>query len=145
MTRAELIAGRGSEEQQVAMLLAPFHGLAADRAVTERAGHLRRTSALRMPDALIAAAAIEHNCTLVTRNPFDFAGIPRPPGARRRRTVEAAKRDRRRRALLVPATRLAISKGNDFPEWASGWAADDVRGAQVGRSPYPGSTEALTH
>lgn len=75
VTRAELFAGRGSEEPRVTTLLAPFHELPVDRSVAERAGRLRRTSALRMPDALIAATAIEHDCTLLTRNPSDFAGI----------------------------------------------------------------------
>jgi predicted nucleic acid-binding protein len=59
----------------VSRLLAPFQELPVDRAVAERAGRLRRKKGLRLPDALIAATAIEHDCTLVTRNRADFASI----------------------------------------------------------------------
>lgn len=76
VTRAELYAGRGAEESQVGRLLAPFHELPVDRAVAERAGRLRRGSTIRLPDALIAATALEHDCTLVTRNRADFEGVP---------------------------------------------------------------------
>ncbi|CAN5816793.1 type II toxin-antitoxin system VapC family toxin [soil metagenome] len=76
VTRAELFAGRGAEESRVALLLAPFPELPVDRAVAERAGRLRRGSAIRLPDALIAATAIEHGCVLVTRNVRDFKDIP---------------------------------------------------------------------
>ncbi len=72
VTRAELFAGRGSEEPKVSTLLSPFAELPVDRAIAERAGRLRRASGMRMPDALIAATAIEHDCTLVTRNRADF-------------------------------------------------------------------------
>ena len=75
ITRAELFAGRGTEEPVVDQLLAPFAELPVDRAVAERAGRLRRGAALRMPDALIAATAIEHDCVLVTRNLTDFEGV----------------------------------------------------------------------
>ena len=75
VTRAELFAGRGSQEKVVTALLLPFMELPVDRAVAERAGRLRRTAGMRMPDALIAATAIEHDCTLLTRNARDFAGV----------------------------------------------------------------------
>lgn len=75
VTRAELLAGQGEEEPVVQQLLAPFGELAVDRAVAERAGRLRRRSAMRMPDALIAATALEHGCTLVTRNRADFEHV----------------------------------------------------------------------
>jgi len=39
-------------------------------------GRLRRILRIRTPDALIAATALEHGLTLVTRNVRDFAGVP---------------------------------------------------------------------
>ena len=75
VTRAELFAGRGTEEAVVGHLLAPFREMPVDRTVAERAGRLRRGSTIRMADALIAATAVEHGLTLMTRNVRDFEGI----------------------------------------------------------------------
>jgi len=72
VTRCELFAGRETEEGTVRRLLEPFEELPVDRSIAERAGRLRRTSGLRTPDALIAASALEHTLTLVTRNVGDF-------------------------------------------------------------------------
>ncbi len=64
-------------------LLSVFRELEIDRAVAERAGRLRREGNLRTPDALIAATALEHELSLMTRNVRDFEGITglrvRPP------------------------------------------------------------------
>ncbi len=83
ITRAELFSGRGAEERRVRRLLEPMTDLPVDAAIAERAGRLRRDSRLRLPDALVAATAVGHRLTLVTRNVRDFKGIRglklRPP------------------------------------------------------------------
>ena len=71
ITRAELFAG-SSATDQVATLLGPFREVTVDRAVAERAGRIRREAGVRLPDALIAATALEHRLSLVTRNRSDF-------------------------------------------------------------------------
>ncbi|AFL90051.1 putative nucleic acid-binding protein, contains PIN domain [Terriglobus roseus DSM 18391] len=41
--------------------------------IAERAALLRRTTRLKLPDAIIYATALEHDLTLVTRNTKDFS------------------------------------------------------------------------
>lgn len=71
ITRAELFAGN-TATNLVSILLSPFREIPVDRDVAERAGRIRRESGIRMPDALIAATAIEHGLGLATRNRADF-------------------------------------------------------------------------
>lgn len=71
ITRAELFAGN-TATNLVSTLLSPFREIPVDRDVAERAGRIRRESGIRMPDALIAATAIEHGLGLATRNRADF-------------------------------------------------------------------------
>ncbi|MEX1006436.1 MAG: type II toxin-antitoxin system VapC family toxin [Acidimicrobiia bacterium] len=75
VTRAELLAGGAGHEPAVRRLLAGMDELVVDRRVAERAGVLRR-SGLRMPDALIAATALVHQLTLLSRNTADFRKAP---------------------------------------------------------------------
>jgi predicted nucleic acid-binding protein len=71
ITRAELFAGNTASDLSV-QLLAPFRELMVDRPVAERAGRVAREFGLRLPDALIAATALEHQLDLVTRNRKHF-------------------------------------------------------------------------
>lgn len=75
VTRAELFSGRGAEERRIRLLLEPMANLPVDAVIAERAGRLRRGSGRRLPDALIAATAIQHRLTLVTRNVRGFEGV----------------------------------------------------------------------
>lgn len=74
VTRAELFAGNSAREE-VRVLLAPFRELIVDRQIAERAGRLRRETPIRLPDALIAATAIEHKLRLFARNRSDFEKV----------------------------------------------------------------------
>jgi predicted nucleic acid-binding protein len=76
ITRCELYAGRSSEEERVDTLLEPFLELGVDRQIASRAGRLRRDLPIRMPDALIAATALERRLTLLTRNRKHFELVP---------------------------------------------------------------------
>lgn len=83
VTRCELFAGRGADEDAIRLLLSPFTELPVDRAIAQRAGRLRRQVGIRIADALIAASALEHGLTLVTRNLRHYQPVPdlpvRPP------------------------------------------------------------------
>ena len=74
VTRAELFAGNTATNLSI-QLLAPFRELGVDRAVAERAGRIAREFGVRLPDALVAATAIEHSLGLVTRNRKHFESI----------------------------------------------------------------------
>jgi predicted nucleic acid-binding protein len=76
ITRCELFAGAGADEQTIGRLLSPFRELPVDRAIAEGAGRIRRDTEIRTPDALIAATALRFGLVLVTRNASDFAGVP---------------------------------------------------------------------
>ena len=67
ITRAELFAGNTATNLS-AQLLAPFKEIAVDRNIAERAGRVAREFGLRLPDAIIAATALEHQLQLATRN-----------------------------------------------------------------------------
>jgi hypothetical protein len=47
-----------------------------DRSIAERGGDLRRSLTISLPDALIAATALERDLVLVTRNRRDFERVP---------------------------------------------------------------------
>ena len=74
ITRAELFAGNTATNLS-AQLLAPFKELAIDRAIAERGGRVAREFGIRLPDALIAATALEHQLGLVTRNVKHFQTV----------------------------------------------------------------------
>ena len=75
ITRAELFSGRATEARRIRRLLDAMIDIQVDASVAERAGRIRRATSVRLPDALIAASAIEHRLVLVTRNVRDFVGI----------------------------------------------------------------------
>jgi predicted nucleic acid-binding protein len=74
VTRAELFSGNSASDVS-ARLLAPFREIPVDRAIAERSGRIRRETGIRLPDALIAATALERGLTLTTRNRRDFGTV----------------------------------------------------------------------
>lgn len=74
ITRAELFAG-SSGTDLVVQLLGPLREVAVDRDIAERAGRVRREAGIRLPDALIAATAIERKLELASRNTRDFERV----------------------------------------------------------------------
>jgi toxin FitB len=76
ITRAELFAGR-TDEANIRKLLLPYRELPIEQSTAERAGRLRRETSMQLSDALIAATALAHKLTLVTRNRRDFERVPR--------------------------------------------------------------------
>jgi predicted nucleic acid-binding protein len=74
VTRAELFAGTVATDALLG-LLAPFREIVVDRVIAERAGRVRRKSGIRLPDALIAATALEHRLSLATRNLKEFQQV----------------------------------------------------------------------
>jgi toxin FitB len=74
ITRAELFAGN-TATALATQLLAPFRELSVDRSVAERAGRVAREFGLRLPDAIIAATALEKGLQLSTRNAKDFENV----------------------------------------------------------------------
>ncbi len=74
ITRVELFAGNSASDLFV-QLLAPFREVEIDRAIAERAGRIRREAGIRLPDALIAATALERDLDLASRNTRDFTRV----------------------------------------------------------------------
>jgi predicted nucleic acid-binding protein len=74
VTRAELLAGNSATDL-VARLLAPFREIPVNRSIAERAGRVARESQVRLPDAIIAATALEGRLALATRNRKHFDGV----------------------------------------------------------------------
>ena len=75
ITRAELFAGPEREEMLVEAILGPYAEISVDRQIARRAGRLSRTMHLAIPDALIAATALEQGVPLITRNVRDFGRV----------------------------------------------------------------------
>ncbi len=79
ITRLELFGLPGlkdEEENKIAELLKPFPEIAVDSRIIDKAIRVRKTKRIKVPDAIIAATALEKECSLITRNIDDFKGIP---------------------------------------------------------------------
>ena len=70
ITRAEVLTGFDQVQAKAFLNLFPLHVLTEEDA--DLAASLRREHRWKLPDALQAAVAINHNLTLATRNSKDF-------------------------------------------------------------------------
>ena len=78
ITRLELFGLPGlkdEEEHKIVELLKPFPEIAVDSKIIDRAIRVRKAKRIKVPDAIIAATALEKECSLITRNIEDFKGI----------------------------------------------------------------------
>jgi predicted nucleic acid-binding protein len=78
ITRLELFGFPGltdEQEQKLLKLLEPFEEVAVDSGIIDRAISIRKTSRIKVPDAIIASTALEKNRFLVTHNWADFKDI----------------------------------------------------------------------
>jgi predicted nucleic acid-binding protein len=75
ITRAELAAMTGTIDSPVTRLLDAMTEIPVDAAVAQRGGRIRRLTGAPLANALIAATALEHDLTLVTRNLWEYKGI----------------------------------------------------------------------
>ncbi|MDP2862714.1 MAG: type II toxin-antitoxin system VapC family toxin [Desulfobacterales bacterium] len=78
ITRLELLGYPGlkyEEELKINELLNAFTEIAVDSNIIDKAIFIRKGIRIKVPDAIIAATALEKNCSLVTRNVEDFKGI----------------------------------------------------------------------
>lgn len=75
VTRCELFAGHNTDEPRLRRTLNQIDELPVDRVIAESAGRIRRTTQLGIPDALIAATALEHQLPLTTRNLRHFERV----------------------------------------------------------------------
>ncbi len=60
------------EKQFVQHLLSLFEVLYIDKPIADKVVEIRQKKKVKLPDAIIAATALEKQCTLVTRNVDDF-------------------------------------------------------------------------
>ncbi|NEQ37305.1 MAG: type II toxin-antitoxin system VapC family toxin [Okeania sp. SIO3I5] len=64
-----------SEANKMRIFLRRLISVALTETILDGAAEIRRNFRLKLPDALIAACAIQEDCTLVTRNTKDFQNI----------------------------------------------------------------------
>ena len=78
ITRLELFGYpdiKDEEEVKIAELLSTFTEIPVDSNIIDRAIIIRKNLRIKVPDAIIAASAIENECLLITHNTEDFKNI----------------------------------------------------------------------
>lgn len=69
-------AFRSIEEERITeQFVADLHTLPLSDRIVRQTIAIRKSRKIKLPDAIIAATALAHDCTLVTRNVSDFSSI----------------------------------------------------------------------
>jgi predicted nucleic acid-binding protein len=76
VTRCELFAGRDADEADLRRALDLLEEVMLSQATAESAGRIRRATDIPVPDALIAATALEHGMPVMTRDRRHFERVP---------------------------------------------------------------------
>jgi hypothetical protein len=80
ITETELVSGRANNnprnKQLLMNMLLQFTKIPIDNPLAELAGDIRRQYSISLGDSVIAASALSHNATLITRNTKDFKKVP---------------------------------------------------------------------
>lgn len=80
VTEVELVSGKAnnnSKNKELLMnLLLQFTKIPIDNPLAELAGDIRRQHNMSLGDSVIAASALLHKATLITRNTKDFKKVP---------------------------------------------------------------------
>ena len=72
ISRTELYSLSAADEERIDAFLDPLEEIEVGREVAQEAGRIRRATRIKLPDALLAAAALSTRRNLVTRNVKDF-------------------------------------------------------------------------
>lgn len=64
------------EKQKTEALLAILYRFPLSELIVQKVIEIRQSRRMKLPDAIIAATALLHDCELVTRNTADFSGLP---------------------------------------------------------------------
>lgn len=78
ITWMEVMVGarRHGHEAKTAAVMGAFEVIDVSRDIAERSVLLRMKHGMKLPDAIILATAQSRNCSLISRNTKDFAGVP---------------------------------------------------------------------
>ena len=79
ITKIELLgwqAGSAKKLQDVKNFVEDSDVISLTDAVVDKTVEIKRTSKIKLPDAVIAATAIVHDFTLISRNDDDFRKVP---------------------------------------------------------------------
>lgn len=79
ITEIELLCWKNAPQQDITVIRNFIHDarvIELDPDVKIKTAEIRKTYGLKIPDAIIAASALVHNLTLLTRNVGDFKKIP---------------------------------------------------------------------